>query len=535
MKTKPDKNKRVNTFSSALVITALILLLINISLYWKTRNFDFVWDDQRTHIHNNQSLMQDNVAEFWKKPYVGMYIPVSYTTWNRIKNISLKEVRGNNIPDAKTFHTVNILLHAINSLLVLYLLYLLTGKSWISFAGTLLFSIHPMQVETVVWISEYRGLLASFFSLSSIILYLIYRKSEKNEFNLIISATFLFILALLSKPSAIVLPLIIAGMEFFIFRGSKEKYLTPLIWFLITIPVIWITKSSQPGGDTEFSAPLWARPFIAGDAISFYLYKFILPFNLSASYGRTPEAAMNEWYFYVLWIVPVALLFLLWKLRKKEPLIALGIFIFMAGVLPVSGLLNFDFQKFSTVADRYLYFSMTGVSIVLARLFQKYNKQPWIYFAGGIFAIVFLFINVNQQKIWKNDLTLWKTTAEQIPGQPHVHNNYGISLHDAGRYDDAINQYNLALQSRPEFASAYNNRGNSFAFKRDFQQALKDQAKAIEIDPGYGRAWFNRAVTHFQLGNLQQAFYDLEQAEKKGYRPHPQFRKDLEREMRKQN
>ena len=528
---KINKKSTNDNRNTALIIAAVILLIINIGLYWKFRNYDFVWDDHHTHLHSNKNLMEDNVGEFWKKPYTGLYIPVSYTTWNWIKDLSFKDVNGRRILDAKTFHSVNIFLHAFNSLLVLYLLYLLSSSSWASFAGALLFSVHPVQVESVAWISEYRGLLSSFFSLIAIIFYYYFRK--KNKRYLFFWSTSMFILALLSKPSVIILPFIASAFDYFVFKVSKKEYLFPGIWLIIAIPLMAITSSAQPAASLDYFPPFWTRPFIAADSISFYLYKFFLPFNLSASYGRTPEAVMNEWYFYVLWIVPVALLYLIWKLKDNEPLIASGIFIFIVGVLPVSGLLNFDFQKFSTVADRYLYLSIIGAAIVLARLFQKYNNQKWIYYAGSTVAIVYLFINSNQQKTWKDDLTLWKTTAEQNPGQAHVHNNYGISLHDAGKFDEAINQYNLALQSRPEFASAYNNRGNSFAFKRDFQNALKDQSKAIEIDPGYGRAWFNRAVTHFQLGNLGQALNDLNEAEKRGYKPHPQFRMDLEREMRK--
>src|SRR5690606_6226656 len=104
-------------------------------------------------------------------------------------------------------------------------------------------------------------------------------------------------------------------------------------------------------------------------------------------------------------------------------------------VLPVSGLLNFEFQKFSTVADRYIYLSMIGAAMVLVGILQKYKKQQWIFYVSGAVALIFLFINSNQQKIWKDELTLWKNTVENNPGQPHVHNNYGISLHDAGKYD----------------------------------------------------------------------------------------------------
>jgi protein O-mannosyl-transferase len=337
---------------------------------------------------------------------------------------------------------------------------------------------------------------------------------------------------LLSKPSAVVVPFIIAALDFFIFKPKEKKWIFPAVWLLLALPVMIITKLSQPDAEVEFVAPLWSRVFIVGDTISFYLYKLFWPFGLSASYGRTPEAVLDSLFIYFLWIIPAGLLYLMWKIKDNLPFFSLGILIFLISILPVSGILSFEFQKFSTVADRYMYLPMMGVALVLASLINKY-KNKYSYLFSGIVAFVYLIINVNQQEIWKDDLILWRTTAQQNPGQPHVHSNYGISLHDVGRYDEAIQQYNLALQARPEFASAYNNRGNSHAFKRDFQSALADQTRAIELDPGFGRAWFNRAVTHFQLGRLQEAMHDLEQAEKSGYRAHPQFRRDLEKEMQR--
>src|SRR5262249_33688899 len=119
-----------------------------------------------------------------------------------------------------------------------------------------------------------------------------------------------------------------------------------------------------PGLTTSVSTPL--RPLVALDAIGFYLRKLVLPMNLAGDYGRTPRAVVESGALWTSWIAPIALIAILIMLRRRAPLLLLAACFFVAPLLPVLGLVPFDYQEFSTVADHYLYLSMLSVALAFA-------------------------------------------------------------------------------------------------------------------------------------------------------------------------
>ncbi|MDP1744372.1 MAG: hypothetical protein Q8L90_02275, partial [Bacteroidota bacterium] len=275
-----------------------ILFVFSIALYARTLNYGFVWDDERIHLSNNQQLIKGDLKSFWLKPYSGMYIPVSYSTWAFINTVSNsnKEISPN------IFHALNVLTHTINCILVFYLLFILFKNQAHAFFGSLLFLLHPMQVESVAWISEFRGLYSAFFSLLSLLS--IFRYLEKNSIipfrsfitskHFIISST-LFAFALLSKPSAVVLPFVISILVWCFYKDKFKLILKGLaIWLLMVLPILLITRNAQPNELIYDSISFWQRFFIAGHSLSFYLHKLIVPYPLASCYGYTPELILSN-------------------------------------------------------------------------------------------------------------------------------------------------------------------------------------------------------------------------------------------------
>lgn len=136
-----------------------ILFVLSLALYARTINYGFVWDDERIHLSDNQQLIKGDLKSFWLKSYSGMYIPVSYTTWAFINTVS----GSNKEISPKTFHALNVITHSLNCILVFYLLLILFKNQTHAFLGSLLFLLHPMQVESVAWVSESGGFTALFF------------------------------------------------------------------------------------------------------------------------------------------------------------------------------------------------------------------------------------------------------------------------------------------------------------------------------------------------------------------------------------
>src|SRR5205823_5661753 len=163
----------------------------------------------------------------------------------------------------------------------------------------------------------------------------------------------------LAKPIAMMTPLIAVAIDGFIFGRFRRRV---IVWFVPAIVCAIIAKRVQPAPYDSIVVPFWGRPIVAGDTIAFYLYKLVWPLRLGVDYGRTPRETLASGWEYLTSSVPLAIAIVLWMKRRKIPFLVAGAIVFMLGMLPVSGLVRFDFQIYSTVADHYLYLPMLGVA-----------------------------------------------------------------------------------------------------------------------------------------------------------------------------
>ncbi len=507
-----------------------LLIVYTFFIYGRTVSYDFVWDDERTHLSKNAELVDGNLAYFWQTPYEGLYIPVSYTVWGTIYKVAPKDAKGNLKPGV--FHALNILLHLINGLLVFMLIRLFVPHLAGATLGAALFMLHPLQVESVAWVSEFRGLLATAFALGSLYLYWSINERTKLLALRYTIASGLFVLALLSKPSVVVLPIMVLIADVMLLhRPWKKSMVVTGVGLLLAMPIIYITSKSQPADNITFVAPLWARPLLALDALNFYLMKLFAPFNLAASYGRTPQHLMEVSFIKPALVMPliVAGLFAVFYKRARPFLGCL--LLFAVGFATVSGIVPFYFQKFSNVADRYIYLSMFPAGLALAYIINRIGRVAVLLSTmviGFYGAISFL-----QVKVWSNELLLWEYTIKQYPEQALPYNNVGVAYFDIKRYEQAVKNYNVAISYDPKYASAYNNRGNALAMLGRFKEALPDFTQAVTLKPDYGQGYYNRSLTYANLGLYEQAYQDLVVSGQLGYKANPQYVQRLQHIMQR--
>ena len=449
-----------------------------------------VWDDRRTHLDANATLMKGDVTDFWTSPYAGLYIPVSYTVWTAVKQITGVDSEGKTL--AGSFHVLNILLHLLNILLVFILIRRLFGDSP-AYITAVVFALHPVQVESVAWISEMRGLLSATFGFVFLLLYFGYRKTKKKEWLWLAILAFAF--CLLSKPQYILLPLLAMCIDRFFFDFKwKNSVKTTIPILLIALPIIFITKIQQPDSSVENLSPLIERPLVATDALGHYLYKAILPIDLTASYGRTPESISGS-SMAINIVLAVMLIIGGWFFYKRFPRWFIGPFWILLCLIPVLGLIPFEFQKFSTVADRFFYMAMAGFGLMIAMAIQRLNKVNFNWIIGTGLALVLAGISWSQLDIWKNELSLWKHSAEVQPGQFHVYKNLGTAYFDVPNMKNALTEFNKALAINSNDAPLHTNLGNTYAASQNPNKAFEHYQKAISIDEEYYNAWFG-------IGNL---------------------------------
>jgi tetratricopeptide (TPR) repeat protein len=501
-----------------LVCVTILLGAIG-AVFGQTANFEFLnWDDN-THVVNNRYLHPvtlPNVLHFWQKDYDRLYIPLSYTWFSleaRLAEIPPKE-DGDPQLDPRVFHLGNLALHAICVLLVFRLLRRFAQSDVAACMGALLFALHPVQVESVAWVSESRGLLAAVFSLLAIWNYVRFvdRSQEQTQDKAAIYwsrlhygfALFAFLLALLSKPSAVAVPLMIAVIDRWMLSRTWKQALVALIpWLILVAMSIDSAKKYQANAMLDFVPPLLERPLIAGDALAFYFEKILFPMNLSFDYGLTPQRAAQDGWYYFAWMIPVGLgLALNWLPHRGRSLTCYGLFI--AALFPVLGFVPFIFQNISTVADRYLYLAMLGPALALSLILARYPKKG-LFAAAMAWLVLLGACSFKQAQVWHDSKSLNEHGLKINPHSWSAHNNLAGLLTQSGDYDEARMHYQQALQVKPNYWLAWVNLGRTLFMQKEIPAAIAMYRHVLAEVPKHYEANLNLAVALAELGAQKQA------------------------------
>ncbi len=494
------------------VLAALVVILATVAIYGQSIQHEFLsWDDydQITENPRFNPLTLDKLKRFWTEPYWRLYIPVAYTFYAAEVALATSDSGSPAGPriDPAVFHAGSLLLHILSGLLVLLILNWLTRNAWVSCAGALLFTLHPLQVESVCWITEQRGMVSDTFALASILLFLRFATGGRQLAYVL--ATLSFALALLAKPSAVAVPLMIPILVL-LTRRPLKSCLVPLVpWVLMSGAVIVISKLLQPDRSMDYVTPLLARPLIAGDALAFYLAKLAVPFGLGPEYGRSPRFVLDHWWGYATWI-PVAVLIAfaarpLWKRKEKQS----GVYIaacalFIAGVLPVLGLVPFGFQDKSTVADRYVYLAMLGPALAMSAWLngQRRVACAWI---GTLVLIVVAAAAYRQIGFWKDNVPLYAHALKVNPRSVMALNNMGTTLLIDGQTEEAADHFRRALEQDPENSEALNNLAGMMIRQRQLDEAESLSRRALASDAESVEALINLGMIHARRGKTDEA------------------------------
>lgn len=490
------------------LIFVLLIVVVTVAVFSRLFRQDFVlWDDD-IHVYKNpylNPLTSAHLRYLWQHPYLGMYIPLSYTLFGLVAIIAALPAPNPQVTDSGAllnphlFHAVNVGIHILNVLLVFAILRVLVQGDLPALAGALLFGLHPLGVESVAWISELRGLSSNFFILTSTWFYLRYAlASSKGEIRSYFHWSFVaaiasFILALLCKSTAVVLPLLLFVLGHWCLGRTWRKCLRDIsLLLVICIPFALIQMRVQEV-KPELITALWLRPLIAGDALAFYLYKLAAPVHMVIDYGRKPSTVLAHWWGYITWIAPAALATLAWYRRRSEPWLLAAILISVIVLLPVLGLLPFAFQYFSTVADRYCYLALLGPALALTSVL-KIAKSKLVMLTSGVIVVCFASLSIAQTPYWDNSLTLLGHSLETTWNSDVIQCNYGIALARHGEKELALRHFDESLRINPQNYMAHTNVGNILLLRGQGQQAIVEYQKAIAINPEY-------AIAHLDLGD----------------------------------
>ncbi len=421
--------------------------------------------------------------------------------------------------EATGYHVVNILLHAANAVLLWLLLKRLKVPG--AYLACLVFAVHPVNVASVAWVSELKNTLSMFFFVLAVLAFLRFqRRCRWQEYVLCLA---MFLLALLSKASVVMLPVVLLLCAWWQRRRiALRDVLLAGPFFVLAVAfglvAVWFQHHRAMGAPIDLPANFLERLALAGRAAWFYLYKALLPVNLSMVYPRWNVHALG-----VLSFVPVVSLVLaaglLWWYRRRwaRPLV-LGLGCHLLLLLPVLGFVDMSFMEHSFVADHFHYLAIIGVVAVAVGLAWhvaggREGVFRWLAISLGVAVVAALSaLTFRRAQLYADELTLWGDTIEKNPGAWVAYNNRGLAYASAGNYRNATSDYNKAIELNPNYPQAYNNRGIAHGCQGDYDRAIADFDKAIQLTPRQGKPYNNRALAYAYKGDYRRAIRDFDKA-----------------------
>lgn len=403
----------------------LILVAAVFVVFGRLLLCDFTWwDDQHT-VHQNPLMNPVSWETFrfhWTTPVASIYVPLTYTVWAVLAAVARVAPGPDGIAlNATFFHGVNVLVHAGGALAAFALLRRLTKNDLAALLGALLWAVHPLQVESLGWVSGLKDVLSGSLVLASLAAFVRFRQESPGRTKSIWFGVSLavYVLALLAKPSAMTTPLLLILIDRLALRTPwRQVAIAVLPFAVVTVPFALIARAVQQAPAAR--SPLWIRPLLVGDALTFYARQTLAPVHLAFDYSRSIPFLRGQSVLYYAWTIPIAVAVATAVLYRRaaragrplSPLVALGLLLFVAAPLHVLGLTRFDFQVISTVADHYLYVALIGPALLLAWAVVRWPK--WAGVAAALVA-VYGARAAWQTPVWQDDESLLAHTLRVNP------------------------------------------------------------------------------------------------------------------------
>ena len=492
------------------VLATVSLLVLTFVVYLPALQSGFVWDDH-THLLNNVVLQKNGLARVWLTAESANYWPLTWTSYWLEHQLWGLHPTG--------YHVVNVLIHALSALLIWHILTRLkVPGAWLA---ALLFAIHPVNVESVAWISQRKNTLSLLFYVVALSCYLRFdARAGRRWYWFAVGG---FLLAMLSKGAVVTLPVVLLLCAWWLYgriRRQDVLYSLPFwaIAALMSAVEIWFQYVRAIGEHVVRDDSLPARLAGAGWVVGFYLYKAIWPVDLIFIYPRW-EINPANWLSYLPILGLLVLLTLCWYYRRGtgRPVLFGGGY-FVVTLAPVLGFFDIYYMRYSLVADHYQYVSIIGIIALVVgaagTILKRYGRKGiWLTYASAIPAVAVLgLLTWQQTHIYKDPETLWHDTLQKNPRAWMAHNNLGTILQAQGKLDQAISHYRRALEVNPNYAEAHSNLGLCMFARGRSKEALSYYRNAIEIEPTYTIAYVNLANALLEQGDTDEALRNYRQA-----------------------
>jgi tetratricopeptide (TPR) repeat protein len=526
---------------------ALLLIPLVFIAYAQVFRAGFIWDDE-SHLTQNPCVVGPlGLKEIWTTTQAVYYPLVLTTFWALHKFVGLNPL---------SYHALNVLLHAVSAILLWRVLRQLNVRgAWL---GAALWALHPVMVQSVAWVTELKNTQSCVFYLLSILFFLkwedqggaVSRPSQRettDRRSLVIALSLLFfLLAILSKPSTVMLPIVLALCIWWRRERIQRRDFLALVPFALISAVasIWTVfeqkfHAGAIGGDWAQTRP--ERLIIAGKAIWFYLGKLVWPHPLIFIYPRW-DVDSSKVVAYLPLLAAIAGLVALWFIHAKSGrALFFATAYYVVSLFPVLGFFDVFFFRYSFVSDHFQYLASMGplalAGAAIVTLVGRFGETPLELasdtdalqslsgdigvargrlFLGSLGCSILLlslgFLTWQQGAVYHDVITLYTRTLTKNPACWMAHYNLGIALQDHGETDQAITHYRQAIELRPGYAEAHYNLGRLLAEKGEFNDAINHYEATLLINAADAEAHNNLGATLFQAGRVDDAIAHYQKA-----------------------
>src|SRR6059058_5151340 len=487
------------------LLGAIVLLLVVFLVYARVGAAGFIWDDE-SHLTQNPCIIGPlGLADIWTSASA-VYYPLVLTTFWLLHHF----VGLNPLP----YHVLNVAFHAVSALLLWRVLVQLGVRgAWL---GAALWALHPVLVQSVAWITEMKNTQSALFYLLAISCFLESRDRKRNGIFYWLTI-FFFVAAITSKPSTVMLPVVLALCLWWREGGIAQRDLRLFLPFILISLLasgwtIWEQKFHSHATGAEWVQTPLQRILISADAIWFYLLKLIWPHPLIFVYSRW-NVDPSRW---LAWIPLVALLLAATALFIKRNTclrpVTFAFAYFVITLFPVLDFFDVYFFRYSFVSDHFQYLAsmgplaLAGAGVVTA--VEKFAIHRLRIQTAATLGILLILGALTFQKSAKyHDLiTLYQATLAQNPKCWMAEYNLGLALKNQGQLDEAIAHYRRAINIWPDYVEAHYNLGGAYIEKGETDEVLAEYRRAIEIRP-------EEADSHNNYGSALRELNQFDQAE----------------------
>lgn len=519
-------------FSSknAVYILVPLLVLVTIILYVPNLGSSFVDWDLVAYRKVLSSGDYWNVTKQLFTDWRGEIVSGYYAPLGSISLMLDKALFGKPCPWLTLF--INLILHCANGILVFLLVRKLGADQALAFIAALIFLIHPLQVSSVVWFAQRKGLLGGLFFLGAYLTYV--RYVQERGRGVYVCSAVLFAAALLTKPTVTVLPVLLWFTHLLLWppRGNARvsdpstghlplpsgdawsrlqeacrvamRTLWPVLPFFllalaISLLIVQSERTSMERAALNIPIGIAERPFIAAATVCFYLSKAFAPLGLSPIYPRWEvDPCSTVWWLPLIACLAAGTFMALYR-KRLGALPRVAAILFLVPLLPSSGLFTFGYLRLSFVADHFLYLPMIGISLgfaiiiqgIRARLSGRLRQTFTVAAAGWICFLAFQTVNYACE--WRNSVSLWTYNLKHNPSSWTAHTYLGHAFMGIGKPKEAIAPFLTAVNLKEWYIKERLARASEREQSGDRRRAQRDRKDAE-------RVYRTLAVSYHNLG-----------------------------------